>query len=339
MSQGHHRHVTSPQRIVSLLGWCRLCVLEPQDICRLVTDNMSMAAPHLCCPQPEMQHVAVHAWLEHGRLVPAKPPFSGRQEACAGVLGAGIQHELLASQKMGQHGSHPCRAFKALAFKRYQHVPIYLEWAPKDIFRPDAPKPAILGLHTSGATSAGGSAQPSEAAVVAQLTPDAEDADTSTIFVKNLAFSTGAQLQGSLACSARQIALTPPPSGCAASCSMKHWDEQYSIISWTVQFVGRRCMQPLLCGCLSAHCTSAPFLKRLAFSPVVYLLHLHLAVHESLFISLAVGVQLHIVARSRNTQELQPMLHAAALCLLGTCRDSIDKCSCFDLGASVDVTA
>ena len=96
---------------------------------------------------------------------------------------------------MGQHVSHPCRAFKALAFKRYQHVPVYLEWAPKDIFRPDAPKPAILGLHAPGASLAGGSAQPSEAAVVAQLTPDAEDADTSTIFVKNLAFSTGAQLE------------------------------------------------------------------------------------------------------------------------------------------------
>ena len=73
-------------------------------------------------------------------------------------------------------------------------MPVYLEWAPKDIFRPDAPKPALLGLHATGTISPGSSAQPSEATVVAQLTPDAEDADTSTIFVKNLAFSTGVQL-------------------------------------------------------------------------------------------------------------------------------------------------
>ena len=32
------------------------------------------------------------------------------------------------------------RAFKALAYKRYQHVPLYLEWAPKGIFS-SPPKP------------------------------------------------------------------------------------------------------------------------------------------------------------------------------------------------------
>ena len=31
------------------------------------------------------------------------------------------------------------RAFKALAYKRFQAVPLYLEWAPKGIFAPGAP--------------------------------------------------------------------------------------------------------------------------------------------------------------------------------------------------------
>ena len=31
------------------------------------------------------------------------------------------------------------RAFKALAYKRFQNIPLYLEWAPAGIFRADAP--------------------------------------------------------------------------------------------------------------------------------------------------------------------------------------------------------
>ncbi len=31
------------------------------------------------------------------------------------------------------------RAFKALAYKRFQSVPLYLEWAPGGIFTADAP--------------------------------------------------------------------------------------------------------------------------------------------------------------------------------------------------------
>lgn len=34
------------------------------------------------------------------------------------------------------------RAFKGLAYKRFQHVPLYLEWAPADIF--SAPAPARM---------------------------------------------------------------------------------------------------------------------------------------------------------------------------------------------------
>ena len=31
------------------------------------------------------------------------------------------------------------RAFKSLAYKRFQNVPLYLEWAPAGIFNADAP--------------------------------------------------------------------------------------------------------------------------------------------------------------------------------------------------------
>ena len=32
------------------------------------------------------------------------------------------------------------KAFKGLAYKRYKHVPIYVEWAPEGVFSGDAPK-------------------------------------------------------------------------------------------------------------------------------------------------------------------------------------------------------
>lgn len=91
-------------------------------------------------------------------------------------------------------GLHPYRAFKALAYKRYQHVPIYLEWAPANIFTADAPKqqPAAQTAKATdaAATAAGGDAPAVEAAAAAAL-PDTEEADTSTIYIKNLAFATG----------------------------------------------------------------------------------------------------------------------------------------------------
>ncbi len=31
------------------------------------------------------------------------------------------------------------RAFKSLAYKRFQNIPLYLEWAPAGIFNADAP--------------------------------------------------------------------------------------------------------------------------------------------------------------------------------------------------------
>ncbi len=84
-----------------------------------------------------------------------------------------------------------CRAFKSLAYKRYQHVPIYLEWAPANIFRADAPKPKqplALPLRIPAPAAAVDAA----AATAAVVLPDVEDTESSTIYVKNLAFATGA---------------------------------------------------------------------------------------------------------------------------------------------------
>ena len=89
------------------------------------------------------------------------------------------------------------KAFKTLAFKRYQSVPIYLEWAPRDIFLrrpPSSPKQHVY----SGAAEMGiGEAKPPHrevpgqgATVVASITPSEESADSNTIFVKNLSFQT-----------------------------------------------------------------------------------------------------------------------------------------------------
>ena len=97
-----------------------------------------------------------------------------------------------------------CRAFKSLAYKRYQHVPIYLEWAPANIFRADAPKPRqplTLPLpapasaavpDTGNALEAAAAAVDAAPAAAAVVLPDVEDTESSTIYVKNLAFATGA---------------------------------------------------------------------------------------------------------------------------------------------------
>jgi hypothetical protein len=97
-----------------------------------------------------------------------------------------------------------CRAFKSLAYKRYQHVPIYLEWAPANIFRADAPKPKqpltlplripapAAASDTGSAPEAAAAAVDAAAATAAVVLPDVEDTESSTIYVKNLAFATGA---------------------------------------------------------------------------------------------------------------------------------------------------
>jgi len=84
------------------------------------------------------------------------------------------------------------KAFKTLAFKRYRSVPIYLEWAPRDIFEggggrkkaaDDDKRQTETKAKTKNAASA---ADP----LVLITTEDADEAASSTVFVKNLAFKT-----------------------------------------------------------------------------------------------------------------------------------------------------
>ena len=77
-----------------------------------------------------------------------------------------------------------------------------------------------------------------------------------------------------------------------------------------IQFFGKGCRQ-LLCGCLTVRFTSGPSLKRLAFNPVVCLLHL--AVREDLCTTSAVGVPLHIDVRYETCNIPSPC------CMLFSC--------------------
>lgn len=81
-------------------------------------------------------------------------------------------------------------------------MPIYLEWAPANIFTADAPKagalarlapsaPAQLANAPAAADVGGNAAEGEAAAAAAAVLPEVEDNDTSTIYVKNLAFATG----------------------------------------------------------------------------------------------------------------------------------------------------
>ena len=81
-------------------------------------------------------------------------------------------------------------------------MPIYLEWAPANIFRADAPKagaltrlapsaPAAQLANAPAAADVAGNAAESGAAAADAVLPEVEDNDTSTIYVKNLAFATG----------------------------------------------------------------------------------------------------------------------------------------------------
>lgn len=110
------------------------------------------------------------------------------------------------------------RAFKSLAYKRYQHVPLYLEWAPKGIFSsPPPPRSAAAPTAAAAASSAkagsgaAAAAAPAPAAAAGKSGKDsktkaaaapeaelltglaeaqAEEAESSSIFVKNLAWGT-----------------------------------------------------------------------------------------------------------------------------------------------------
>lgn len=78
------------------------------------------------------------------------------------------------------------RAFQKLAFSRYRHVPLYLEWAPEDVF---IEKPAGQDKQE------GASAAPGQTSASAKGTTDAgldddDDASRGCLFIKNLNFAT-----------------------------------------------------------------------------------------------------------------------------------------------------
>lgn len=80
------------------------------------------------------------------------------------------------------------KAFRSLAYKKYQHVPLYLEWAPVKVF--DHPATAASGSMVSGSDQKG-------IKKTATVVPDVEDEGDSTvgdashtICVKNLNFAT-----------------------------------------------------------------------------------------------------------------------------------------------------
>lgn len=81
-------------------------------------------------------------------------------------------------------------------------MPIYLEWAPANIFTADAPKagaltrlapsaPAAQLANAPASADVAGNAAENGAAAATAVLPEVEDNDTSTIYVKNLAFATG----------------------------------------------------------------------------------------------------------------------------------------------------
>lgn len=75
------------------------------------------------------------------------------------------------------------KAFRSLAYKKYQHVPLYLEWAPLKVFNKDAKKPAKEGEKGIKKTDA-----------VPDVNDDENAADANnTIWVKNLSFATKEQ--------------------------------------------------------------------------------------------------------------------------------------------------
>eukprot|EP00960_Hanusia_phi_P021960 650369-Hanusia_phi.AAC.1 len=92
------------------------------------------------------------------------------------------------------HPSEARKAFKSLAYSQFKHQPIYLEWAPVDIFLPGAPT----------LSSAGGEKQPKggkdeskkqEGGKKAKEQEQEQDEKSSagsgrTLYVKNLNFKT-----------------------------------------------------------------------------------------------------------------------------------------------------
>lgn len=92
------------------------------------------------------------------------------------------------------------RAFRALAYKRLHHVPLYLEWAPASIFAAAPPAAGVRAKPEVGTTANGAGEEEGGRAAAAVAAAAADGADggdaadageSATIYVKNLAFGTG----------------------------------------------------------------------------------------------------------------------------------------------------
>jgi len=85
--------------------------------------------------------------------------------------------------------THAQRAFQKLAFSRYMHVPLYLEWAPEDAFD-DSPR-TQEGKGVEGAENNGpASGKSHEEGKGEDVDEQEENAALGSLFVKNLSFST-----------------------------------------------------------------------------------------------------------------------------------------------------
>lgn len=86
------------------------------------------------------------------------------------------------------------RAFRRLAYKNYQHAPLYLEWAPKNIFsgkRKPKEKKIKEESTVPAATTLEHPESKSTAAATARISADSNDfSGSATIYVKNLAWAT-----------------------------------------------------------------------------------------------------------------------------------------------------
>ncbi|XP_064648484.1 probable RNA-binding protein 19 [Lineus longissimus] len=75
-------------------------------------------------------------------------------------------------------------AFRSLAYTKFQHVPLYLEWAPGEVFE----KPQPVAMETGD--EAGSSKQPENEKDAASSSDDDEPEPDSVLFVKNINFDT-----------------------------------------------------------------------------------------------------------------------------------------------------
>lgn len=89
--------------------------------------------------------------------------------------------------------SHAQKAFNKLAFARYQNVPLYLEWAPGDVFDDVSPQETVGGASSSASKSdklASGGKKSSAAGKLGEDENDIEEANLGCLFFKNLNFKT-----------------------------------------------------------------------------------------------------------------------------------------------------